>query len=210
MRSWGFLLSLLVTSFAWAIYSFTLMMVYTNPPWAKASIGAVAGLLLGALAGAGQYALLLERISHPARWVVLTALGWSCAAVLVALVSATRISGDRSIEYALGLALGGIAVGLLQWMALKRRSTRFIPSTATIWASAGFLSWKLYEGLFSWLYLSGSTEFRPGLGDAGFVSEVVAGLIGAAVSGLLLGVITSYLLLFPGPKAGVNEPVSTQ
>ncbi|MGA7731062.1 MAG: hypothetical protein WCD37_07290 [Chloroflexia bacterium] len=199
MRSWAFLASALATSLAWAIYSFTLMMVFINPLWVRASIGAVTGLLFGAFASAGQYALLFERLLRPGKWIVLTTLGWTCAGILVALVSALRVPPDLGAQYAVGLALGGIIVGLLQWLALKRLSVRlhtFLPATAAVWALAGFISWQLYERL----YLSDALMLFPGSRptdtDIGFAKEVLSGLLGASISGLLMGVLTSCVLFF--------------
>ena len=192
MRSWAFLASVLATSLAWAIYSFTLMMVYSNPLWARAYIGVAAGLLLGAFAGAGQYALLTEQISRPARWVIWTALGWSCAAVLMSLIAGV-LSLDLGADYRMGLAFGGIAVALMQWLVLNRRPALFISTTAASWALAGYLSWIFYEQLYR------SNLILPVIpsasGDTGFQREVVSALIGASISGLLLGLLTSAILV---------------
>jgi hypothetical protein len=199
MRSWAFLASALATSLAWAIYSFTLMMVYNNPLWVRVSIGAVAGLLFGAFASAGQYALLFERLTRPAMWVMLTTLGWACAGILVALVSALRVPPDLGAQYTLGLAIGGIIVGLLQWPALKRLSVRlhtFLPATAAVWALAGFISWQLYERLYLSDALMLFLGSRPADTDVGFAKEVLSALLGASISGLLMGVLTSCVLFF--------------
>jgi hypothetical protein len=195
MRTWSFVGSVSATSLGWFVYSFTLMMVYSGSLWTRTYIGAAAGLLLGAFAGAGQYALLHERITRPARWIMWTSLGWSAAALLVILIGMARLllGLDLGADYRLGLALGGIAVAVMQWMVLNRRPALFLSATAAAWALAGYLSWTFYEGLYRSTFIL--PLLPPASNDTGFHREVISAIVGASISGLLLGVLASLILV---------------
>ena len=201
MRSFAFLVSALVTSLAWTIYTFTIMMVYTNPVWPRAIVGGIAGILFGSLVAAGQYALLADRIPRPAKWFSLSILGWSVAGLLTALTCPLIAPGGLGNDFILGLALGGALVALLQWAALIHINVRpipFIPATSAIWALAGFLSWKLYESLYRNNTLTPESITLPLLSnytDTGFQQEIISGFAGALISGLVMGTLTSCLLV---------------
>jgi hypothetical protein len=110
----------------------------------------------------------------------------------VPLVALAQLPLDLGVDYRLGLALGGIAVAVMQWIVLNRRPALFITTTAAAWALAGYLSWTFYEQLYrSALILP---LLPPASDDTGFQREVISALIGASISGLLLGVLSSAVL----------------
>src|SRR3712207_776403 len=111
---WALVLGGIGTAACWAIFAFTLMMVYTNLFFVKAAVGGVTGVILGAFAGLFQWLALRNR-STQWRWIGGKALAWGFAGVAAGMVALLTPSDvELGVEYVLGIALGGAAAALLQ------------------------------------------------------------------------------------------------
>lgn len=97
----------------------------------------VLGLSIGAL----QYLLLRRLFPRIEWWIAATVLGWALPLLLVRLLaepSFPALNVGPVLAEALGLAFAGAAVGLFQWLVLRRRIPR-----AALWILACILGWGL-------------------------------------------------------------------
>jgi hypothetical protein len=93
------------------------------PAWLMPVVGAAPGLLLGALVGAAQAAVLRGHVTHPRRWVTANALGWA-AAMAVIMTGASLPSGPwPPVEL---LALGAVT-GIVAGLAIGAVTGLFLP-----------------------------------------------------------------------------------
>ena len=128
----------------------------------NAGTAAAAGLLAGAVIGAGQWLALRER-GIDARWVAGTAAAMTVGSAVAALGTG---AGTEVGELVITGALTGAAVGAVQGLLLGSRA----------WAAVTAASWAL-----AWLI---SSTVLAGQSDEGFV---VFGSSGAIVATVLTG-----------------------
>jgi hypothetical protein len=93
------------------------------PAWLMPAGGAALGLLLGALFGAAQAAVLRGHVTHPRRWVTANALGWA-AAMAVIMTGASLPSGPWPPVELLAL---GAATGIVAGLATGGVTGIFLP-----------------------------------------------------------------------------------
>jgi hypothetical protein len=128
-------------SFDWAFW-FQWMMA-TTLGWFLGQIlfPSVTLLLQGYLAGAFQWAVLINRLSKARRWAVVTIIGWSIGALLYLFVV------PPSLDILRGPIIG-LVVGVAQWNLIRREfhwTGWWIPISAIAWTT-GML---LLPGVFS-------------------------------------------------------------
>jgi hypothetical protein len=179
------------TTFAWAIFAFTNLMLYANnPTFLRAVVGGFAGAMFGALAGLAQWFVVRSRLRWDAWWIPATSLGWLCIGVLVPLAGEMI---DRTVklgsDYMLCTAAGGLVLGTLQVVFHRGVGGKIIWLFTTViaWGVAGLVSWELYErltlgGAFNSIRIPGWSQQ--------VAAEVTSGLTGALVGGLAIGVIS--------------------
>jgi hypothetical protein len=178
----------------WAVFAFVAMMVYArNPALAKAITGAVSGAIFGSIAGASRWALFRGRLG-PGHSVLVTALGWGFAGIAVGAMGALSSPGRLGGDYQFGMVLGGVIVGLSEWVLLRGGMKRAIWSFALLavgWGLGGVISWSLYERLS----VSGVPvpNVLLAVGDEHLMTEVVGAILGAAVGGLVVGVASALI-----------------
>ena len=179
------------TSFAWAIFAFSILMLYANnPTLQRAIVGAFAGAILGTLAGSAQWFVVRSRLRRAVGWIPATSLGWLCAGVLVPFMG--EVINRRvklGIDYELGIAAAGLVVGVLQTFFYRSVCQKVVGFffAALAWGAAGLISWSLYETLtlgevFNSMRLQGWSDQ--------VVVEAASGLVGAVVGGLVVAVVT--------------------
>jgi hypothetical protein len=134
-RTWV-LVTVLVAGLGWALGSAPAAVSGdesgTAPPLGLVVLGAAGlGLVMGALLGAAQAAVLRDRVRHPWRWVTANALGWTVAMAVI-FTGATTAGADWAWPVVVGYGaltggLAGAALGLVTgaWLpALDGRSLR--------------------------------------------------------------------------------------
>jgi hypothetical protein len=100
----------------------------TAPPWPLVVLGAAAlGGLMGAVLGAAQAAAVRRTAPNPRRWVVASAVGWTCAMPVV-FAGATSAGADWSWW---AVALLGAGTGLVAGTVLGLATRPFLGAVAT-------------------------------------------------------------------------------
>ncbi len=149
--------------------------------------------MVGAIVGTSQWLVLRRQLARAGWWVAVTAVGLSAGLTTAVVViekggalltggpvrlATTGLGGLAAAVALLGI-LGGIALGIAQWLYLRRRTR----------ATAGWI-WSNTLALTAGLLL--------GLGLASLVFGDVRSLAGAAAflvsSGLVFGLITARAL----------------
>ncbi len=138
------------------------------------------GLLVGLLLGGGQWLVLRQRLPESRRWVGLTTLGTAAAWVTFNWLVRPALSALalETGEIGFGLLFGGVWGGLVggaQWLMLRRR------------VEAAYLWWLACAAAFP----LAAAVVRP------LNNMLVAGLVFAAVQGLLAGGVLGWALPFP-------------
>ena len=113
----------------------------------------IAGLLTGAM----QYGLLRRYLPRMGWWVLATTGGWLLGVLLIAIPSWLYWTGG-SFNLALALVLMGLAIGLGQWLVLRRRLPR-----ASWWIGANVVGWGLFALMTPGNALNQRTRILPGL-----------------------------------------------
>jgi hypothetical protein len=93
----------------------------------------IAGLLTGVM----QYGLLRRYLPRMGWWVLATTAGWLLGVLLIAIPSWLNWT-DGSFNLDLALILMGLAIGVGQWLLLRRRLPR-----ASWWIGANVVGWGL-------------------------------------------------------------------
>jgi hypothetical protein len=127
----------------------------------NAGTAAAAGLLAGAVIGAGQWLALRDRVD--ARWAAVTAAAMTAGSVVAAVATG---AGTETGELVISGLIAGAAVGAAQGVLLRSRT----------WAAVTAGSWAL-----AWLISAGVLAQQA---DEGFV---VFGSSGAVVATILTG-----------------------
>lgn len=129
----------------------------SHPSWVVACVGGwlvggVVGALLGSFwtasirgglvvaaaasaTGVGQALVLRRCLPRSGSWFAATLVAVALASVLVVTVDA--------IDAGAGVALGGLVLGVCQWVVLRRRTPRaawWVPTSAVAWVLGGLLS----------------------------------------------------------------------
>lgn len=168
-----------------------------------------AGAVEGTLLGWFQWRVLRQIFPTMTsqRWVRLTVAvamgGW-----LIGMLPSTLMTGPASQDNATdparhpllffalttgaGLLLGA-AFGWIQWLELRRHT-----SNARRWITANAIGWAV---ALSWIYLGASLPDT----QTPVWQVVVAGIIGGALGGLSLGVITGFFLKEMTPRFVKNR-----
>jgi hypothetical protein len=135
----------------------------------NAGTAAAAGLLAGAVIGAGQWLALRDRVD--ARWAAVTAAAMTAGSAVAAVATG---AGTETGELVVGGLIAGAAVGAAQGVLLRSRT----------WAAVTAASWAL-----AWLISAGVLAQQA---DEGFV---VFGSSGALVATVLTGLALRRALL---------------
>ena len=133
--------------------------------------------ILGGIVGLGQWLVLWQWVSGADRWTVMTTIGVVVGhAVGAALLWDADSLGGRTSSAAVGGAVFGVLVGLMQWLVLQERMHRagwWVPASALGLA----VGWAAVEALgqgneeqAAWVQRVGS------LGTVGALSGAVTGL----------------------------------
>ena len=93
--------------------------------------------LIGLLTGVMQYGLLLRYLPRIGWWVFATIGGWLLGVLLIVMPS-WLYWRDGSFNLDLALILMGLAIGVGQWLLLRRRLPR-----ASWWIGANVVGWGL-------------------------------------------------------------------
>ncbi len=109
--------------------------------------------------GALQYGLLRSYLPHMGRWVFATVAGWLLGILLIALPDWLGWIDAPLNSLDLILLMMGLAIGLTQWLILRRRIAR-----AGWWIAANALGW----GLVGLITLGNSLD-QYGLFTLGFL-----------------------------------------
>lgn len=90
-------------------------------------IGALTGVIVGTIIGIPQWLVLRRHVPEAGWWVSLTALGYGIG----------YIAGGFAMKWGIGeweaLAVGGMVIGIAQWLVLRQHTTQagwWIPATA--------------------------------------------------------------------------------
>lgn len=93
--------------------------------------------IVGLLTGAFQYGLLRRYLPRMAWWVFATTGGWLLGLLLIVIPSWLTWM-DKTINQDLAFILMGFAIGVGQWLLLRRRLPR-----ASLWIVANVVGWGL-------------------------------------------------------------------
>ncbi|BDG74658.1 hypothetical protein [Roseomonas fluvialis] len=159
---------------------------------------AVGGAVLGACLGAAQGAAL--RHAYPdlplGAWIVATAVAGYLTALVINLVQGGLVQqvGSMPIELfvLMGAALKGVVAGLLYGQAQGRVLDRVVRERAS-WTRVVMVGFMLGALLGSMRWLVGPASMTP-------VSLVLGGLVGGALEGLALGIVTAGAFRFMPPR----------
>jgi len=159
---------------------------------------AVSGAIFGACLGAAQAAVLRGPYEDlpMARWIAVTAAAGYLAALALNLIYRvlTQHAGDIPIELFIlaGAALKGVLGGLLYGPAQGRVLDRVVAERAS-WTRVVMVGFMLGALLGSMRWLIGPTAR-----DA--VSLMIGALVGGALEGLALGLVTAGAFRFMPPR----------
>jgi len=162
------------------------------------------GAVLGACLGAAQGAVLRRAYDDLSlgAWIGATALAGYLTALVVGLVygALARQAGSMPIELfvLMGAALKGVLGGLLYGQAQGRVLDRVVADRAS-WTRVVMVGFMLGALLGSMRWLVGPAAMDP-------VSLVIGGLVGGALEGLALGLVSAGAFRFMPPRAGRPVP----
>jgi hypothetical protein len=149
------------------------------------------GVMVGALIGLAQWAILRPGARSLGAWTVAASLGWTAALVITA--SALRTMGI-SWGGLVGGALGGLVWGVAQWPALRPETGERVT-----WTLATALGWTAAVALGRALRFEGDLAAVGG----GAVQVAVIGLWGMIIIGMVATL--ALPLLFPEPHQRAVE-----
>jgi hypothetical protein len=149
------------------------------------------GVVVGALIGLAQWAILRPGARSLGAWTVAAALGWTAALVITA--GALRMIGI-SWGGLVGGALGGLVWGLAQWLALRPETGERVT-----WTLATALGWTAAVALGTALPFEGDLALVGG----GAVQMAVSGVVGMIIIGMVA--VVALPLLFPAPHQRAVE-----
>lgn len=174
-----------------------------------AAVLALAGLATGAAAGLvgglGEWLLLRRWVARAGRWIVVTAVGravgWSLALTVGWLwselvVSATGSGAAGILGLDVGGLVGGSAVGLSQWIVLRRWVAR-----SSLWIAASAVGGAAGIGLSQYV-----AQAAAGGVIAGGLAWVSAVAVAAAGVGAVTGV--ALVLLLAPPHNHARQPAA--
>jgi hypothetical protein len=118
--------------------------------------------IVGLLTGALQYGLLRRYLPRMCWWVLATTGGWLLGLLLIVIPSWLNWT-KGSIDIDLAFILTGLAIGVGQWLVLRRRVPR-----ASWWIGANVVGWGLLA-----LITVGNTLGQFGLFALGFLPACV-------------------------------------
>jgi hypothetical protein len=162
------------------------------------------GAVLGACLGAAQGAVLRQAYAdlRPGAWIGATAAAGYLTALMLALVygGLARRAGSMPIEafVLLGAALKGVVGGLLYGTAQRRVLDRVVAARAS-WTRVVTIGFMLGALLGSLRWLVGPPAMDP-------LSLVIGGLVGGALEGLALGLVTAGAFRFMPPRGARPAP----
>jgi hypothetical protein len=156
--------------------------------------GLEGGVVGGVLAGVLQWLMLRRHIPRAGWWVLATTLGLAAAGAL----SAGGWWFQSAGRWALGVEVGLIVGGVLQWVVLRRHVARagwWVPATAASGALA--LAVGVSMGVSVFLAVGRRMEGLPGLYFATAVGQLLAIAVGGVLFGALTGLALRQLLRQP-------------
>jgi hypothetical protein len=162
------------------------------------------GAVLGACLGAAQGAVLRRAYEDLplGAWIGATAAAGYLAALIVALVygGLARQAASMPIEMfvLMGAALKGVVAGLLFGQAQGRVLDRVVADRAS-WTRVVMVGFMLGALLGSMRWLVGPAAMTP-------VSLVLGGLVGGALEGLALGLVSAGAFRFMPPRGVPRQP----
>lgn len=162
------------------------------------------GAVLGACLGAAQGAVLRQAYDDLplGAWIGATAAAGYVTALVIALVYAglARRAGSMPIEFfvLMGAALKGVVGGLLYGTAQGRVLGRVVAGRAA-WTRVVMVGFMLGAVLGSMRWLVGPATIDP-------ASLVIGGLVGGALEGLALGLVTAGTFRFMPPRGAPPAP----
>ncbi len=144
---------------------------------------AVQGALTGAALGFSQQVLMRNELALPARWILLSALGWGIGFVSASLsTSATGQALDAWLSSLVSWALIGASIGVAQHVWLRDQVER-----ATWWIAGNIVSWVLGPPLAAMgISVLVSLGLNPNDSTGALVSSALIGAVGGAFTGLAL------------------------
>ncbi|WP_198373212.1 hypothetical protein [Roseomonas rosulenta] len=160
---------------------------------------ALGGAVMGACLGAAQGAVLRQAYQDLplGAWIGATAAAGYLTALVVALVFGVLAQHAGSLPIVvfvlMGAALKGVVGGLLYGLAQGRVLDRVVAERAS-WIRVVMVGFMLGALLGSLRWLVGPASMTP-------VSLVVGGLVGGALEGLALGVVSAGAFRFMPPRA---------
>lgn len=148
--------------------------------------GAIFGLILGVVLGLVQWLLLRRRARDVVFFVLATIVG-SVLICYAARIGPAQVESRFTIMLragAVGGAIGGGFMGLVQWIILRRRVRRadgWILLTAVSWAMGWAVTWTLWDTRFLFASPSGVVD-EPYI--TGQIFSLAAPFVGGAIVGL--------------------------
>jgi hypothetical protein len=162
------------------------------------------GAVLGACLGAAQGAVLRRAYEDLplGAWIGATAAAGYLAALIVALVygglARQAVSMPIEMFVLMGAALKGVVAGLLFGQAQGRVLDRVVADRAS-WTRVVMVGFMLGALLGSMRWLVGPAAMTP-------VSLVLGGLVGGALEGLALGLVSAGAFRFMPPRGVPRQP----
>jgi hypothetical protein len=188
LKHWGFWA--LATAFGWALAGFAGLPI-GRVVFAEAGARAVLsvlmtmgifGTLIGAMIGTSQWLYLRWRIREARWWIPATALGWGVGLPLALSLNMLAGFGLSALLY--GVVIGA-AVGLIQWLLLKRCA-----SSAARWIPISVVA--LPVGIA----LAGMVDQQLAVGSSAAWEQMRWGTaLSGGVAGLFVGLLTGITLL---------------
>mgnify|MGYP001216136427 CR=1 FL=1 len=162
------------------------------------------GAVLGACLGAAQGAALRQAYEDAplGAWIGATAVAGYLTALVITLVQGglARQVGSMPIELfvLMGAALKGVVGGLIYGQAQGRVLDRVVAERAA-WTRVVMIGFMLGALLGSMRWLVGPASVTP-------LSLVLGGLVGGALEGLALGIVTAGAFRFMPPRGAGPAP----
>ncbi len=172
---------------------------------------ALAGAIVGGVFGLAQMLVLRRRIGSSTWWVLASILGMIAGGIaswaslillgifpgwheigLSSFVVSTAAALQSLLLKSTARAVFGATLGAFQWSVLRRSVLR-----AGWWVLASALAWPLAIVLASWIEIGLDYTPLPSWGWTlvGLLVFTVAGYIGPAIMGIIIGAITGLVLL---------------
>jgi len=174
------------------------------------SVAYAAGSARGIILGMLQWMVLRNCIPRSWQWVIVTTLGLVATGpaenlgfeVNARLLPREIVPPGGFMETAFGFFFGGIALGFIQWLALRkplRGAWSWILVTGVGWSLGFVLSYEILIPIF-----------YPTVGFLGFPQygpNVVADSIISGSRGILIGIFTGLLLLWLLRRNRIGFPI---